>query len=149
MRAQNISIRNENLDGETFDLFLFFGQDRTESRLPLYVIGKLVVFSAERKGVAPPGWIKPIIVLSIPWAVSIHTVTAFLYAGLAARPFWLTAILAPRFLASAFAAGPALLKDTLGITEFVNADLIAQGLSAFDTESVAFQAGRVNLNSYF
>ena len=28
-------------------------------------------------------------------------------------------------------AGPALLKDTLGIAEFVNADLIAQGLSPF------------------
>jgi molybdopterin-containing oxidoreductase family membrane subunit len=41
--------------------------------------------------------------------VSIHTVTAFLYAGLAARPFWMTPILAPRFLASAFASGPALL----------------------------------------
>ena len=47
--------------------------------------------------------------LSIPWAVSIHTVTAFLYNGLPGRSFWLTAILAPRFLASAFAAGPALL----------------------------------------
>ncbi|UCD17328.1 MAG: polysulfide reductase NrfD, partial [Candidatus Zixiibacteriota bacterium] len=68
-----------------------------------------VTFSAERKGIAPPKWIKPIIIISIPWAVSIHTVTAFLYAGLAARPFWLTAILAPRFLASAFAAGPAFL----------------------------------------
>ena len=64
---------------------------------------------AERKSMAPPKWIKPFIVLSIPWAVSIHTVTAFLYSGLGARPFWLTAILAPRFLASAFAAGPALL----------------------------------------
>jgi molybdopterin-containing oxidoreductase family membrane subunit len=68
-----------------------------------------VTLDAERKGVAPPHWIKPIIILSIPWAVSIHTVTAFLYSGLAARPFWMTAILAPRFLASAFSAGPALL----------------------------------------
>jgi molybdopterin-containing oxidoreductase family membrane subunit len=50
-----------------------------------------------------------VILLSIPWAVSIHTVTAFIYSGLAARPFWMTAILAPRFLASAFASGPALL----------------------------------------
>jgi molybdopterin-containing oxidoreductase family membrane subunit len=65
--------------------------------------------SAERVGEAPPSWIKPVIILSIPWAVSIHTVTAFLYSGLAARPFWMTAILAPRFLASAFSAGPALL----------------------------------------
>lgn len=68
-----------------------------------------VVLGAERKAIAPPKWIKPIIILSIPWAVSIHTVTAFLYAGLAARPFWMTAVLAPRFLASAFASGPALL----------------------------------------
>ncbi len=64
---------------------------------------------AERRGEAPPRWIKPIIYLSIPWAISIHTVTAFIYSGLAARPFWLTAIMAPRFLASAFASGPALL----------------------------------------
>jgi molybdopterin-containing oxidoreductase family membrane subunit len=65
--------------------------------------------SSERREEPPPKWLKPIILLSIPWAVSIHTVTAFLYAGLAGRPFWLTAILAPRFLASAFAAGPAIL----------------------------------------
>jgi Ni/Fe-hydrogenase subunit HybB-like protein len=69
----------------------------------------LVTLSAERDELAPPGWIKPLIFLSIPWAVSIHTVTAFLYSGLPGRTFWLTAILAPRFLASAFAAGPALL----------------------------------------
>jgi molybdopterin-containing oxidoreductase family membrane subunit len=68
-----------------------------------------VMVSSEQKGVAPPHWIKPVIYLSIPWAVSIHTVTAFLYNGLPGRPLWFTAILAPRFLASAFAAGPALL----------------------------------------
>jgi len=50
-----------------------------------------------------------VILLSIPWAISIHTVTAFLYSGLPGRPLWFTAILAPRFLASAFASGPALL----------------------------------------
>jgi molybdopterin-containing oxidoreductase family membrane subunit len=72
------------------------------------VIGAVTVES-ERKELPPPRWVKPLIYLSIPWAVSIHTVTAFLYSGLGARPFWLTAILAPRFLASAFAAGPSLL----------------------------------------
>jgi len=72
------------------------------------VIGA-VTFDAERKGAPPPGWVKPLIYLSIPWAVSIHTVTAFLYSGLAARPYWMSAILAPRFLASAFASGPSLL----------------------------------------
>ena len=69
----------------------------------------LVTLRAEREETAPPRWIKPVIILSIPWAVSIHTVTAFLYSGLPGRPLWLTAILAPRFLASAFASGPALL----------------------------------------
>ncbi len=53
--------------------------------------------------------VKPLVMLSIPWAVSIHTVTAFLYNGLPARPFWNASILAPRFLASAFSAGPALM----------------------------------------
>ncbi len=69
----------------------------------------LITLGAERKGVAPPGWITPVILVSIPWAISIHTVTAFLYSGLPGRAFWLTALLAPRFLASAFASGPALL----------------------------------------
>jgi Ni/Fe-hydrogenase subunit HybB-like protein len=77
--------------------------------LVLNVVISHITLGAERKGIAPPKWIKPVIILSIPWAISIHTVTAFLYAGLAARPFWMTAILAPRFLASAFSAGPALL----------------------------------------
>lgn len=67
------------------------------------------VLEAERKGTHYPKWVKPLIYLSIPWAVSIHTVTAFLYAGLPGRHYWLTAILAARFLASAFCSGPALL----------------------------------------
>ncbi|NLI34494.1 MAG: polysulfide reductase NrfD [Deltaproteobacteria bacterium] len=67
------------------------------------------VLEAERKGVHYPSWVKPLIYISIPWAVSIHTVTAFLYAGLPARHYWLTAIMAARFLASAFCSGPALL----------------------------------------
>jgi Ni/Fe-hydrogenase subunit HybB-like protein len=50
---------------------------------------------SERMGIKPPAWVKPLIYLSIPWAVSIHTVTAFLYCGLPGRGFWLTAILAP------------------------------------------------------
>ena len=67
------------------------------------------VLEAERNGVHYQSWLKPLIYISIPWAVSIHTVTAYLYCGLPGRGFWMTAILAPRFLASAFAAGPALL----------------------------------------
>ena len=67
------------------------------------------VLEAERNGVHYKPWLKPLIYLSIPWAISIHTVTAYLYAGLPGRGFWMTAIMAPRFLSSAFAAGPALL----------------------------------------
>ncbi|MCJ7755409.1 MAG: polysulfide reductase NrfD, partial [Thermoanaerobaculales bacterium] len=65
--------------------------------LVLNVIISTFTLSSERREEPPPKWLKPVILLSIPWAVSIHTVTAFLYSGLAARPFWLTAILAPRF----------------------------------------------------
>ena len=54
-------------------------------------------------------WYLPFVFLSIVWAVSIHTVTAFLYSGLGGRPFWNSAILAPRFLASAFVSGPAFI----------------------------------------
>jgi len=67
------------------------------------------VLEAERNDTHYPMWVKPLIYISIPFAVSIHTVTAWLYCGLPGRGFWLTAILAPRFLSSAFAAGPALL----------------------------------------
>ena len=51
----------------------------------------------------------PLLLLSIPSAISIHTVTAFLYNGLGARPFWNSSILVPRFLASAFCSGPAFM----------------------------------------
>lgn len=81
--------------------------------LNLYLILNLIIgwrtLEAERQEEAPPAWLKPLIVISIPLAISIHTVTAFIYSGLGARPFWLTALLAPRFLASAFASGPSLL----------------------------------------
>jgi Ni/Fe-hydrogenase subunit HybB-like protein len=77
--------------------------------LLLNIVTGWTVLESDKKGVPPPAWVKPLIVLSIPWAVSIHTVTAFIYSGLPGRGFWLTAIMAPRFLASAFASGPALL----------------------------------------
>lgn len=57
----------------------------------------------------------PLVLFSIPAAVSIHTVTAFLYMGMPARPYWNSAILAPRFLASAFCSGPAILLILLQI----------------------------------
>ena len=53
--------------------------------------------------------LNPLILFSIPLAISIHTVTAFLYNGFAGRPYWNSALLAPKFLASAFCSGPAVL----------------------------------------
>lgn len=86
---------------------------------------------AERKGIAPPLWIKPFIYLSIPWAISIHTVTAFLYAGLPGRHYWLTAIMAARFLASAFCSGPAILVLLM---------VIVRKLTKFDAGKEAIQS---------
>ena len=60
-----------------------------------------------------PTWYVPFVILSIVWAISIHTVTAFLYCGLGGRPFWNTALLAPRFLASAFVSGPSFIIITM------------------------------------
>jgi Ni/Fe-hydrogenase subunit HybB-like protein len=81
--------------------------------LSVYLLLNLVigwsVLDAEHKSEKPRSWVKPLIIISIPWAISIHVVTAFIYSGLGARPFWLTAVLAPRFLATAFASGPAFL----------------------------------------
>jgi len=93
----------------TLNSMMFWDMVSLSGYLLLNAVISLVTLSAERKGVAPPAWIRPIIIVSIPWAISIHTVTAFLYSGLPGRTFWLTAILAPRFLASAFSSGPALL----------------------------------------
>jgi len=93
------------------------------------VIGGITL-GAERKDVPPPRWILPVIILSIPWAVSIHTVTAFLYSGLPGRHLWLTALLAPRFLASAFASGPALL---------ILLTMVVRRLARFDPGQEAIQ----------
>ena len=59
----------------------------------------------------------PFVFLSIFWAFGIHLVTAFLYQGLPARPFWNNPLMGPRFLASAFAAGPALIMIVLNIIQ--------------------------------
>ena len=86
-----------------FDMLVLIGY------LLLNVIIGWVTLEAERLDVEPPVWIKYLVYLSIIWAFSIHTVTAFLYAGLPGRHLWLTAVLAGRFLASAFCSGPAIL----------------------------------------
>jgi len=76
--------------------------------LNLVIVGHLL-FTGFHKRPYRRRFVVPLLLFSIPAAVGIHTVTAFVYAGVAARPFWNSAILAPRFLASAFCSGPAIL----------------------------------------
>ncbi len=76
--------------------------------LNLYITTYLLFAKFRGKKPSPKLYL-PFVFLSIGWAVSIHTVTAFLYSGMVARPHWNAAILAPRFLVSAFAAGPSLM----------------------------------------
>jgi Ni/Fe-hydrogenase subunit HybB-like protein len=74
------------------------------------------------QGRRPAKWFYiPFVFIAIVWAVSIHTVTAFLYVGLGGRPFWNSAIVGPRFLASAFTAGPALIILAMQVVRRVTA----------------------------
>ena len=54
-------------------------------------------------------WFIPLVYVAIAWALSIHTVTAFLMANNPARPMWFHSMMPIRFIATAFAAGPALI----------------------------------------
>ena len=82
--------------------------------LNLHICGYLLY--SRYHGRKPAKWFYiPFVFVAIVWAVSIHTVTAFLYVGLGGRPFWNSAIVGPRFLASAFTAGPALIILALQI----------------------------------
>ncbi len=74
-----------------------------------------------------PRWYVPFVFLSIIWAISIHTVTAFLYCGLGGRPFWNTALLAPRFLTSAFVSGPAFIILALQVVRRVSSFHVGDG----------------------
>ena len=73
------------------------------------VIAVYILYETYYKRTPNKNFTTPLLLLSIPAAISIHTVTAFLYNGLGARPFWNASILAPRFLASAFCSGPAFM----------------------------------------
>jgi len=74
-----------------------------------FVIASHILFRAFRIKDYSKRYVIPLILLSVPAGIAIHTITAFLYNGIAARPFWNSAILAPKFLASAFCSGPAIM----------------------------------------
>jgi len=86
--------------------------------LNVHICGYLLYCRYRNK--KPEKWFYiPFVFIAIIWAVSIHTVTAFLYVGLGGRPFWNQAIIGPRFLASAFTAGPALIILALQVIRHV------------------------------
>ncbi|MGB0869229.1 MAG: sulfate reduction electron transfer complex DsrMKJOP subunit DsrP [Flavobacteriales bacterium] len=101
----------------TWDVIALNGYLLINISIPFYILFRHYQGKESKKSVYVPG-----AMLSVFWAVGIHLVTAFLYQGLQARPFWNNALLGPRFLASAFAAGPALIILVLAIiksfTEF-------------------------------
>lgn len=125
MRALNIFLY------PTPNSIIFWDAVALNGYLLLNIVIGWTTLESERYSAPPPKWVKPLIYLSIPWAVSIHTVTAFLYAGLPGRHFWLTAVMAARFLASAFAGGPALL---------IILSIIIRRLSKFDPGRESIQA---------
>ncbi len=130
----------------TLHSMMFWDMISLGGYLLLNAIISAVMLDCEYKHLYPPRWLRPVILLSVPWAISIHTVTAFLYNGLPGRSLWLTAILAPRFLASAFASGPALL---------ILLCLALRRLTSFDAGSEAIRklgiivAYAMSLNVFF
>ncbi|APQ16763.1 sulfate reduction electron transfer complex DsrMKJOP subunit DsrP [Maribacter hydrothermalis] len=94
----------------TWDVLVLNGYLFLNISIPFYILFRHYQNKEAKSKVYVPGAI-----LSVFWAVAIHLVTAFLYQGLQARPFWNNALLGPRFLASAFAAGPALIILVLAV----------------------------------
>jgi molybdopterin-containing oxidoreductase family membrane subunit len=111
-----------------WDILVLNGYLALNLLIPFYLL-----FSAYRDREPDRRLYVPAVFLSIVWAVSLHLVTAFLYAGLPARPYWHAALLGPRFLATAFAAGPALMILILALirrrTEYRIPDATIQKLA--------------------
>ena len=128
----------------TWDILVLNGYLALNLLIPFYIL------YSHYRGVEPVKQLYvPAVILSIAWAVSVHLVTAFLFAGLPSRPFWNNALLGPRFLATAFAAGPALMILVLAamrrFTEFEISDRTLHKLSLVIT--VAAQVTLVMLLS--
>ncbi|WP_459211723.1 sulfate reduction electron transfer complex DsrMKJOP subunit DsrP [Aquimarina rhabdastrellae] len=94
----------------TWDVIALNGYLFINISIPFYILFRHYQGKEAKSSVYIPGAL-----LSVFWAVGIHLVTAFLYQGLQSRPFWNNALLGPRFLASAFAAGPALIILVLAV----------------------------------
>ena len=99
-----------------WDILVLNGYLALNFAIPLYLL-----FARYRGQTPDKKKYVPFVMLSILWAVSLHLITAFLFAGLPARPYWHSSLLGPRFLATAFTAGPALIILILaGIRRFTD-----------------------------
>ena len=94
----------------TWDVLALNGYLFINLSIPFYILFMRYQGKTPNPKIYIPG-----VFISVFWAVSIHLITAFLYQGLQARPFWNNALLGPRFLASAFAAGPSLIIIALAM----------------------------------
>jgi len=107
--------------------------------LNVHICGYLLYCRYQKK--MPAKWFYvPFVFIAIVWAISIHTVTAFLYVGLGGRPFWNQAIIGPRFLASAFTAGPALIILAIQVVRRVTATVPAGGITRRPGQASAAKA---------
>ncbi|MGO9611977.1 MAG: sulfate reduction electron transfer complex DsrMKJOP subunit DsrP [Dissulfurispiraceae bacterium] len=123
-----------------WDVLVLNGYLAINTCIAFYVLYRLSIGKEYKMSV-----IGPLIILSIPWAVSIHTVTAFLYNGLSARPFWNASILAPRFLASAFCSGPAIMLILFQIIRKVFKDVDIDDRAIFKIAELIAYAMAINL----
>ena len=82
--------------------------------LNLHICGYLIYCAYRRREPSKLFYI-PFVFIAIIWAFSTQLVEAFLYCGLGGRPFWNSAVIAPRLVAAAFAAGPSILVIALQI----------------------------------
>lgn len=122
-----------------WDVVVLNGYLIINSIVVFYVLYRLSIGKEYKMSV-----IWPIVIISIPWAISIHTVTAFLYNGLSARPFWNASILAPRFIASALCSGPALMLIIFQIVRKASSIEIADTAIFKIAELIAYAMG-INL----
>ena len=108
----------------TWDVLVLNGYLALNLMVPAYIL-----FCHYHKRQPNENLYRPFVFISIFWAFGIHLVTAFLYEGLPARPFWNNPLMGPRFLASAFAAGPALITVVL---------IIVKRMTTFNIEPQVF-----------
>lgn len=105
--------------------------------LNLHIPGYLL-YQKYRNRPASKKFYMPFVYISMIWAISIHTVTAFLFSGFGSRPFWNSAILAPRFLISAFSAGPALIIIIFHFMNKFSSQKVEKSATEFFAKIIAY-----------